>query len=161
MAGENTIRGLNDTSSFLEVHENDQEIVFPFILPETGNFLKQLVAEWVFEPKKTKFIRRFIFLLLGPLLFIVLQFVGARQRIPESANDMLSITIWMALWWTTEAIQIGITALLPTTLFPLTGALACSPKCSSICATQMSHDFALFQKLFKRKNSSKFSRLFP
>jgi hypothetical protein len=45
MAGKNTIRGLNDTSCFLELHENDQQIVFPFIRPQTCDFLRQLVAE--------------------------------------------------------------------------------------------------------------------
>jgi hypothetical protein len=71
MAGGNTIRGLNDTSSFLEVHENDQEIVFPFIRHQSCDFLRQLVAEWVFEPKKTKSLRRFIFILLGVLDFLL------------------------------------------------------------------------------------------
>jgi sodium-dependent dicarboxylate transporter 2/3/5 len=75
--------------------------------------------------------RRFIFLLLGPLLFIVLQFIGAPQGIPESAYDMLSITLWMALWWTTEVIPIGVTALLPIILFPLTGALDLSTTTAS------------------------------
>jgi hypothetical protein len=53
MAGKHTIRGLNDTSSFVGVYENAQEIVFSFIRPETGVFLKKVVDEWVFEPKKT------------------------------------------------------------------------------------------------------------
>lgn len=32
--------------------ENGEEIILSFILPETGIFLRQLVDEWVFEPKK-------------------------------------------------------------------------------------------------------------
>ena len=67
--------------------------------------------------------RKFIFLVLGPLLFIILQFFGAPKGIPESAYDMLTITLWMALWWITEVVPIGVTALLPIILFPLTGAM--------------------------------------
>lgn len=67
--------------------------------------------------------RKFIFLPLGPLLFIILQFIGGPKGIPENAYDMLTITLWMALWWITEVIPIGVTALLPIILFPLTGAL--------------------------------------
>lgn len=43
---------------------------------------------------------------------------------PDAAFDVLSITIWMALWWVTEVVPIAITALLPIILFPLTGALS-------------------------------------
>lgn len=32
--------------------ENGEEIILSFILPETGIFFRQLVDEWVFEPKK-------------------------------------------------------------------------------------------------------------
>jgi len=67
--------------------------------------------------------RKFIFLVLGPLLFIVFQFCGTPKGIPENAYDMLCITLWMAIWWITEVIPIGVTALLPIILFPLTGAL--------------------------------------
>ena len=33
----------------------------------------------------------------------------------------LSIMLWMAIWWITEAVDISVTALLPLVLFPLTG----------------------------------------
>ena len=67
--------------------------------------------------------RKFIFLVIGPLLFLILQLIGAPKGIPESAFIMLSITLWMAIWWVTEVIPIGVTALLPILLFPLTGIL--------------------------------------
>lgn len=34
---------------------------------------------------------------------------------------MLGFLIWMALWWSTEVVPLGITALLPLVIFPLTG----------------------------------------
>ena len=64
-----------------------------------------------------------LILVLGPLLFIVLQLTGAPETMPATAWDVLGITIWMALWWVTEVVPISVTALLPIVLFPLTGAL--------------------------------------
>lgn len=67
-------------------------------------------------------IKRMI-LLLGPLLFILLQYLGSPETMPPAAFDVLCVTLWMALWWVTEAVPIAVTALLPIILFPLTGAL--------------------------------------
>lgn len=64
-----------------------------------------------------------VVLFLGPLLFIILQFLGHPETMPASAWDVLCVTIWMALWWVTEVVPISVTALLPIILFPLTGAL--------------------------------------
>jgi len=72
-----------------------------------------------------------IFLILGPLLFIVLQIIGGPEEMPESAYDVLCATIWIALWWVTEAVPIAVTALLPIVLFPLTGALDLSTTTAS------------------------------
>jgi len=69
-----------------------------------------------------KFTRALI-LIAGPLIFFILQIVGAPQSMPPAAFDILCITIWMALWWVTEVIPISVTALLQIVLFPLTGAL--------------------------------------
>ncbi len=66
---------------------------------------------------------RALILIAGPLLFVILQIVGAPQSMPPEAFDILCVTIWMALWWVTEVIPISVTALLPIVLFPLTGAL--------------------------------------
>ena len=70
-----------------------------------------------------KSLRKSVFLISGPLLFIVLQFFDAPKGMPESAYSLLSITLWMALWWVTEAVPIAVTALLPIILFPMTGAI--------------------------------------
>jgi len=66
---------------------------------------------------------RILILIAGPLLFFILQIIGAPQSMPPAAFDILCITIWMALWWVTEVIPISVTALLPIVMFPLTGAL--------------------------------------
>jgi len=64
-----------------------------------------------------------ISLISGPLLFVLLQLIGKPESMPESAFDVLCVTLWMAVWWITEAIPISVTALLPVILFPLTGSL--------------------------------------
>ncbi len=62
-------------------------------------------------------------IILGPLVFAILELIGAPASMPESAYHVLSVTAWIAIWWITEAIPISVTALLPIVLFPLTGAL--------------------------------------
>lgn len=37
---------------------------------------------------------------------------------------MLACTLWIAVWWITEAIPIAVTSLMPIVLFPVTGALS-------------------------------------
>ena len=72
-----------------------------------------------------------IFLIAGPLLFVILQLLGAPEGMPEPAYNVLSATVWIALWWVTEAVPIAVTALLPIVLFPLTGALDLSTTTAS------------------------------
>ena len=67
-------------------------------------------------------IPNYVFLILGPLLFIVMQALDPPKGMPEPAWDVLCATVWIALWWVTEAVPIAVTALLPIVLFPLTGA---------------------------------------
>lgn len=76
-------------------------------------------------------VKRNIFLVLGPLVFLILQAFDPPSGMPESAFSMLGITLWMAIWWVTEAIPIGVTALLPIILFPLTGAVDLSSTTAS------------------------------
>lgn len=61
--------------------------------------------------------------ILGPLLFVILQIIGGPESLSDAGFSVLCVTIWMALWWVTEAVPIAVTALLPIVLFPLTGAI--------------------------------------
>jgi sodium-dependent dicarboxylate transporter 2/3/5 len=70
-----------------------------------------------------KSIQKSLFLISGPLLFLAMQFFSAPAGMSEGAYSLLSITLWMALWWVTESVPIAITALLPIILFPMTGAV--------------------------------------
>jgi solute carrier family 13 (sodium-dependent dicarboxylate transporter), member 2/3/5 len=62
-------------------------------------------------------------LILGPLLFLVVELWVHPEDMAVSAHHVLAGTLWIATWWITEAVPIPVTSLLPIVLFPLTGAL--------------------------------------
>ncbi|MEL6390972.1 MAG: SLC13 family permease [Bacteroidota bacterium] len=67
----------------------------------------------------------------GPLLFaLTLMFVRA-EGLSSSAVSVLGVTIWMAVWWICDVVDIAVTALLPIVLFPLSGALDISATTAS------------------------------
>lgn len=63
------------------------------------------------------------FLLLGPAIFSIMLFMGAPAGMPAAAYGVLAATIWVAIWWVSEAVPIPITSLLPIVLFPLVSAM--------------------------------------
>ncbi|WMN07660.1 DASS family sodium-coupled anion symporter [Marivirga arenosa] len=79
---------------------------------------------------------KYLALLVGPIIFLLIQIVNPQIWFPEIAWDVFSIGIWMIIWWVFEAIPIFATALLPMILFPSTGvfklAEATSPYASPI-----------------------------
>jgi len=62
-------------------------------------------------------------LLLGPVVFVLTLLFFHPEGLPKEANAVLASTLWIAIWWITEAIPIAVTALLPIVLFPLSGGL--------------------------------------
>jgi sodium-dependent dicarboxylate transporter 2/3/5 len=76
------------------------------------------------EPKK-------IGMALGPALFLIVLLFYHPEGMSKEANAVLAGTVWIAVWWITEAIPIAATALLPIVLFPLTGALELSETTAS------------------------------
>ncbi|MFP4591546.1 MAG: SLC13 family permease [Halobacteriales archaeon] len=69
---------------------------------------------------RTTLTRHRLGLALGPVTFAVVYWVAPTSA-PPSANAVLAATIWIAIWWMTEAIPIPATALLPVVIFPLVG----------------------------------------
>lgn len=65
-------------------------------------------------------------LLAGPIVFLLTLLFFHPIGLNDQANAVLATTLWIAIWWITEAIPIEVTALLPIILFPLTGALGLS-----------------------------------
>ncbi len=70
-------------------------------------------------------------LLLGPCLFILTLLLFHPEGLSREANAVLACTLWIAVWWITEAIPIAVTSLLPIILFPLTGGLELSETTAS------------------------------
>ena len=70
-------------------------------------------------------------LILGPLLFTLTLLFFHPEGLNKQANAVLACTIWVAIWWITEALPIAATSLLPIILFPLTGALKLSETTAS------------------------------
>lgn len=70
-------------------------------------------------------------LILGPVLFILTLLFFQPEGLSDAGQAVLASTIWIAVWWMTEAIPIPATSLLPIILFPLTGGLEIAPTTSS------------------------------
>lgn len=60
-------------------------------------------------------------LVLGPWVFILIEFFFRAEGLSNEGVAVLASTAWIAIWWVTEAIAIEATALLPLILFPLLG----------------------------------------
>jgi solute carrier family 13 (sodium-dependent dicarboxylate transporter), member 2/3/5 len=63
------------------------------------------------------------FIILGPFLFLLLMLTGGPPDMEPKAWTVVACTVWIALWWLTEAVPIAITSLLPILLFSATGAM--------------------------------------
>ena len=70
--------------------------------------------------------KKTIGLFLGPMLFFIIINGFHPEGLSTSANAILASVVWMVVWWTTEAVPIPVTALLPLVLFPLSGGLELS-----------------------------------
>jgi sodium-dependent dicarboxylate transporter 2/3/5 len=62
-------------------------------------------------------------LVLGPVTFVLFLFFITPAGMNPQAQAVLACTLWIAIWWITEAIPIPATSLLPIVIFPLTDAL--------------------------------------
>ena len=58
-------------------------------------------------------------LILGPLLFVLILSFFHPVELPFKGVYVLGITVWIAIWWITEAIPIAAQRVLPLILLPL------------------------------------------
>lgn len=70
-----------------------------------------------------KNVTRNVGLVAGPTLFLIILFFFHPAGLPVEAHGILAATVWIGIWWITEAIPISVTALLPIVLFPITQGL--------------------------------------
>lgn len=75
--------------------------------------------------------RKLIGLIAGPVIFFMVLFMLRPAGLSHDGVAILAGTLWVAVWWITEAIPIPATSLLPIVLFPLTGALSIADTTSS------------------------------
>ena len=68
---------------------------------------------------------------LGPILFILTRYFISFEGLSDEGNAVLASTLWIAVWWITEAIPIAATSLMPIILFPLSDGLSLSETTSS------------------------------
>jgi sodium-dependent dicarboxylate transporter 2/3/5 len=61
--------------------------------------------------------------LLGPLAFFLVYYLVETPGLAPEGKLMLGLTLWMAIWWITDAVPIAGTALLPLMVLPLSGVL--------------------------------------
>ena len=62
-------------------------------------------------------------LLAGPLLALLIVLSPWPADLPTLGRYALGITVWMSVWWVTDVVPMGVTALVPTLMFPLLGIL--------------------------------------
>ncbi|MDY0405057.1 DASS family sodium-coupled anion symporter [Virgibacillus sp. 179-BFC.A HS] len=75
------------------------------------------------EGKRSYKPAQWIGLFAGPIFFILTLLFFSPEGLSKSGLAVLASTIWVAIWWMTEAIPIPATSLLPIVLFPLTNGL--------------------------------------
>ena len=64
-------------------------------------------------------------LILGPAMLALTLILPPPASMAGDAWLALGATLWMAIWWATEAIPIPATALLPLILVPVLGGCLC------------------------------------
>ena len=67
----------------------------------------------------------------GPLLFAILLFLVHPREMSREAHVVMAVTVWISIWWITEAIPLAVTSLLPIVLFPLLKVLPIGDTTSS------------------------------
>lgn len=63
---------------------------------------------------------------MGPVLFLLMLFLPAPPGLSPEGWQTAAVAVLMAIWWTTEAIPIPATAMVPLPLFPMLGVLDAS-----------------------------------
>ena len=68
--------------------------------------------------KLISFFKQYFFVILGPLLFLTIYSAPNPDYIPKLAWHLIASLSWILMWWSTEAIPIPATSLLPILIFP-------------------------------------------
>lgn len=63
--------------------------------------------------------RKILTIVAGPIAGGVVYYIAHSHQLAPALCSMAFITAWMAVWWIAEAVEIGVTSLLPFVLMPL------------------------------------------
>jgi sodium-dependent dicarboxylate transporter 2/3/5 len=66
-------------------------------------------------------VRKLVALVAGPALFLIILAFPAPTAFAPQSWLVLGLAAWMMVWWTTGALPLFVTALLPITVLPLSG----------------------------------------
>ncbi|MBL7930358.1 MAG: SLC13/DASS family transporter [Bacteroidia bacterium] len=69
--------------------------------------------------------KRYIFQALGPLLAMVIWLFAELDPDNKQTTLMAGVTVWMCVWWFTEAVSLAVTALIPVLMLPVLGLADC------------------------------------
>ncbi|MFM7725947.1 MAG: anion permease, partial [Flavobacteriales bacterium] len=59
----------------------------------------------------------------GPMAGIILYLLLSRSGLSHTMCSVAGLTAWMAIWWISETVDLGVTSLLPLVILPLTGVM--------------------------------------
>lgn len=108
-----------------DAHEKVKQLLFFSSSSQRAAKPAEINKEVAKFPKKQPSYRpvQMIGLILGPLLFALTMLFFSPEGLSDSARAVLASTLWIAVWWITEAIPIPATSLLPLILLPITESL--------------------------------------
>lgn len=66
-------------------------------------------------------LKQYAFIVGGPVVSALVYFLLVSNAVNEQAARMAFVATWVAFWWLTEAVNLGVTALLPFILMPILG----------------------------------------
>ncbi|MES2620517.1 MAG: SLC13 family permease [Bacteroidota bacterium] len=84
--------------------------------------------------------KKWLPILSGPVLALITYLFLSYNLVSEPAARMAFVVVWVAVWWLTEALHLGITSLLPFILIPLLGIM----KTEQVAMTYMDQIIFLF-----------------
>lgn len=76
---------------------------------------KQITTPSISQAAKTTYQK--VGLWLGPLMFLLMASLPEPGGLSETAWMTAAVGTWMAIWWSTEAVHVAVTALLPLVVF--------------------------------------------
>ncbi len=68
-------------------------------------------------------LKKWLPILSGPLVSLIAYLLLSHYNVAHQAALMAVVVIWVAIWWLTEALHLGVTSLLPFILMPLFGIM--------------------------------------